>query len=277
MQIILNPILVRNLGLSQGSSNTPRPAAEKKTYVQDASQWDPATGGLTPEEAQKEMRNLAGQRKQEDKLQEKMQYGSWSQADIDKLMEDGGETWWRNLPSTGDEAMDRLQAKFIAGMDTFYDEDQTRKATAAGYESKYKQTLESTNKQIQQITTDNLQAVADMEANFAALYAQQQTANDANIAKGNDVLAASKAAAQQARDQFAKDSAAAQQRYDSQVARTFRLQTANVPGDQPTATSPVIGDDRRRLIDGSGVNALKIRAPRATGNETSGLAGLQFA
>ena len=227
--------------------------------------------------AQKEMRNLAGQRKQEDKLQEKMQYGSWSQADIDKLMEDGGETWWRNLPSTGDEAMDRLQAKFIAGMDTFYDEDQTRKATAAGYESKYKQTLESTNKQIQQITADNLQAVADMEANFAALYAQQQTANDANIAKGNDVLAASKAAAQQARDQFAKDSAAAQQRYDSQVARTFRLQTANVPGDQPTATSPVIGDDRRRLIDGSGVNALKIRAPRAAGNETSGLAGQQFA
>ena len=97
MQIILNPILVRNLGLSQGSSNTPRPAAEKKKYVQDASQWDPATGGLTPEEAQKEMRNLAGQRKQEDKLQEKMQYGSWSQADIDKLMKDGGETWWRNL------------------------------------------------------------------------------------------------------------------------------------------------------------------------------------
>ena len=155
MQIFLNPILVRNLGLSQGSSNTPKPAPEKKKYVQDASQWKaPSTGkaptnaaeakeagGLTPGEAQTELRNLAAQREQEDKLQEKMQYGSWSQADIDQLMKNGGETWWRDLPSTGEEEMDRLQAQFIAGMDTFYDEDQTRKATAAGYEANFKTLL----------------------------------------------------------------------------------------------------------------------------------------
>ena len=320
MQIILNPILVRNLGLSTGSVNKknprktnnankwkpgkkpsqqPKPADGKLAdSVVDATQWvAPSTGkaptneaeaieagGLTPQEAQSELGTLGAQVKveefeeaKEEQLQEKLQYGSWSQADIDWLIKNGGETWWRELPSTGDEAMDRLQAKFIAGMDEYYDEDQTRKATAAGWESKYKKTLTATNKQIQQITDDNLSAIEKREAAWKKLTDDQTDTNDEALALGQDAIDAATQAGLDARNAFAESSRKAQAAYDAEAARAMRLETAYVPDDQPTATSPVIGDDRRRLLNGSGVDALKIRAPRATGNEVSGLAGLQFA
>ena len=115
---------------------------------------------------------------------------------------------------------------------------------AAAAEEKYAQQAATYQNQTNALIAQNAAAAKQQQSQFAAQLAETKKANEATVAGLNQLLLDQQATAKAQADAFAVESAAAEARYQDQVARASRIASAVVPDPQPTAQSPLIGDQR---------------------------------
>lgn len=143
-------------------------------------------------------------------------------------------------------------------------------AKAAEYQ---KQIAEQTQR-YEALYTQSQEAAAAAQARFEAQLAESKKANEATIAGLNRLLIDQQTANQQQAEQFAQAQAAAELRYNEQVARSARLSSAYIPTQQATAASPLVGDQRtasQRVVRNNQLSNLSIvNQPQRT-NQLSGL------
>ena len=116
---------------------------------------------------------------------------------------------------------------------------------AAAREAAYQQQTAAIQAQYATIAQQNQEAAEEAQARFEEQLSQSREASAATIAGLENLLIDQQNAAKAQAAQLAEQAAAAEQRYTSQLTRQARLDTAYVPENQPVASAPLVGDQRK--------------------------------
>ena len=120
-----------------------------------------------------------------------------------------------------------------------------RQRQAAAREAAYQQQTAAIQAQYATIAQQNQEAAEEAQARFEEQLSQSREASAATIAGLENLLIDQQNAAKAQAAQLAEQAAAAEQRYTSQLTRQARLDTAYVPENQPVASAPLVGDQRK--------------------------------
>ena len=142
---------------------------------------------------------------------------------------------------------------------------------------KFEPAIAQQNARFETLTQQNAAAAAQSQKNFEAQLVASKQANEATVAGLNQLLIENKAASDAQAAQFAESSAAAEARYQDQVARSARLASAYIPAAQQTATAPAVGDARVASQQVSRQNQLSNLSIVNNPQKTNQLSGLQIA
>ena len=162
-------------------------------------------------------------------------------------------------------------------------ESNRQRSLAAQREAAYNNQISQLNSQTQSIIAANQENVDKITSQFAAQIAATEAATSETIAGLEALLTDQQAASAAQAAQFAEQSAIAEERYNAQLTRQARIDSAYVPQNQPVASAPLVGDQRKPKT-GTRTNTLSNLSivSNPGGNDFRGqgntqLAGLQIA
>lgn len=148
-------------------------------------------------------------------------------------------------------------------------------------EAKFERQNQILLQQLQDMTIQNQQAIDNQRSFYEQQNAQAQAAADAQIAGLNDLMVQNQAQFDEQYGIMSAQYEAAQAAYNDQQRMAQNAARASVPGQQATATAPVVGDDTNLVQAGrkqanNNLSSLSI-VGSPSNNVRQPLAGLQIA
>lgn len=148
-------------------------------------------------------------------------------------------------------------------------------------EAKFERQNQVLLQQLQDMTIQNQQAIDNQRQFYEDQNAQAQAAADAQIASLNDLMVQNKAQFDEQYGIMSAQYEAAQAAYNDQKRMAENAARASVPGQQATAASPVVGDQRSSVTETRKQADNQLSSLSIVSNPTSAnrqqLAGLQIA
>ena len=135
--------------------------------------------------------------------------------------------------------------------------------------------------QLNEIQTQNAEAAALAQSRFDQQLADSRAANAATVEGLNKLLIDQQEQAKAQQAQFAAAQQASEARYQAQLQRSNQLASAYIPGQQPTANAPLVGDQRVPLSPSARRNRNSLSnlsiVNKPSGGGNGNVSGLQIA
>ena len=174
-------------------------------------------------------------------------------------------------------AIQQLQVQFQVAQNNYNRE----KSLAQEAQNRFSQERAGYMNQLSSIQSQNAEAAALAQSRFDQQLAESREANAATVEGLNKLLIDQQDQAKAQQAQFSAAQQASEARYQEQLQRSQRLAAAYIPGAQPTAGAPLVGDQRKALTPsttrtrGSLNNLSIVNKPSGGGNNQ--VSGLQIA
>ena len=174
-------------------------------------------------------------------------------------------------------AIQQLQVQFQIAQNNYNRE----KSLARDAQSRFDRERQGYTNTLNTIQRENAEAAALAQSRFDQQLAESREANAATVEGLNKLLIDQQDQAKAQQAQFSAAQQASEARYQEQLQRSQRLAAAYIPGAQPTAGAPLVGDQRKALTPSAtrtrgSLNNLSI-VNKPSGGGTNQVSGLQIA